>query len=56
MKIQDLIKNFLIVLAATVAFISTYYMMMPVIPKHMLQLSYDNLTISAVMGLFLSAQ
>lgn len=52
MKIQDETKNFLIVLAATVAFISTYYMMMPVIPKHMLQLSYDNLTISAVMGLF----
>lgn len=52
MKIKDEIKNFVIVLVATIAFISTYYIMMPVIPKHMLQLGFDNLTIGAVMGLF----
>lgn len=52
MKVQDEIKNFVIVLAATITFISTYYIMMPVIPKHMLELGFDNLTIGTVMGLF----
>lgn len=52
MKIQHEIKNFIVVLAATIAFISTYYIMMPVIPKHMLELGFDNLTIGSVMGLF----
>lgn len=52
MKVQDETKNFMIVLAATVAFISTYYIMMPVIPKYMLELGFDNLTIGSVMGLF----
>ncbi|MGB3964747.1 MAG: MFS transporter, partial [Tepidanaerobacteraceae bacterium] len=52
MKIHDEIKNFVIVLAATITFISTYYIMMPVIPDHMLYLGFDNLTIGTVMGLF----
>lgn len=52
MKIQDEIRYFIIVLAATIAFISTYYIMMPVIPKYMLELGYDNLTIGTIMGLF----
>lgn len=52
MKVHDEIKNFVIVLAATIAFISTYYIMMPVIPEHMLNLGFDNLTIGTVMGLF----
>ncbi|NLZ52526.1 MAG: MFS transporter [Thermoanaerobacteraceae bacterium] len=52
MKIQDEFKNFLIVLVATIAFISTYYIMMPVIPEHMLNLGFDNLTIGSVMGIF----
>jgi len=46
------IKNFILVLLATVTFISTYYMMMPVIPKHMLDLGFDNLTIGTIAGLF----
>lgn len=46
------VKNFILVLLATVTFISTYYMMMPVIPSHMLDLGYDNLTIGTVAGLF----
>ncbi|MCG1012856.1 MFS transporter [Tepidanaerobacter sp. GT38] len=52
MKKNDELKNFAVVLAATIAFISTYYIMMPVIPEHMLYLGFDNLTIGTVMGLF----
>ncbi len=52
MKGRNEIKNLLLILAATIAFISTYYIMMPVIPKYMLGLGYDNLTIGTVMGLF----
>lgn len=52
MKVQDEFKNFVVVLVATIAFISTYYIMMPVIPEHMLNLGFDNLTIGSVMGLF----
>ena len=52
MKVKDETKNFVIVLAATITFISTYYLMMPVIPKYMLELGFDNLTIGTVMGLF----
>jgi len=52
LKKNDELKNFAVVLAATIAFISTYYIMMPVIPEHMLYLGFDNLTIGTVMGLF----
>jgi len=52
LKVQDEFKNFVVVLVATIAFISTYYIMMPVIPEHMLNLGFDNLTIGSVMGLF----
>jgi len=52
LKLQDEIKNFVLVLVATIAFISTYYIMMPVIPEYMLSLGFDNLTIGTVMGLF----
>lgn len=52
MKIQDEFRNFVVILVATIAFISTYYIMMPVIPEHMLNLGFDNLTIGSVMGLF----
>lgn len=45
-------KDFAMVLMATVAFVSTYYIMMPVIPVYMLGLGFDNLTIGTTMGLF----
>lgn len=45
-------KDFIMVLLATVAFVSTYYIMMPVIPVYMLGLGFDNLTIGTTMGLF----
>jgi len=45
-------KNFLIMAAATVVFTSAYYMMMPVIPTHLLDLGYDNMTIGFVVFLF----
>lgn len=46
------IKDFIMVLLATVTFVSTYYIMMPVIPVYMLELGFDNLTIGTTMGLF----
>jgi len=52
LKKIDEVKNFAVVLAATIAFISTYYIMMPVVPEYMLYLGFDNLTIGTVMGLF----
>ena len=52
MKVHDEVKNFVVVLVATVAFISTYYIMMPVVPEYMLNLGFDNLTIGSIMGLF----
>ncbi|WP_286680101.1 MFS transporter [Tepidanaerobacter sp. EBM-49] len=45
-------KDFIMVLLATVAFVSTYYIMMPAIPVYMLELGFDNLTIGTTMGLF----
>jgi len=52
MKFDSNMKNFALVLAATVAFISTYYLMMPVIPSYMLQKGFDNMTIGLVVFLF----
>jgi len=52
LKVHDEVKNFVVVLVATVAFISTYYIMMPVVPEYMLNLGFDNLTIGSIMGLF----
>ncbi|WP_296970114.1 MFS transporter [Tepidanaerobacter sp. EBM-38] len=49
---NDETKSFIMVLFATIAFISTYYIMMPVIPKYMLNMGFDNLTIGTTMGLF----
>ena len=49
---KNKIKDFVMVLMATVAFVSTYYIMMPVIPVYMLGLGFDNLTIGTTMGLF----
>ena len=45
-------KNFVFVMLATVTFIATYYLMMPVISSHMLNLGFDNFTIGLVVGLF----
>ncbi|HHW03584.1 MAG TPA: MFS transporter [Thermoanaerobacterales bacterium] len=52
MKFDIKIKNFALVLAATIAFISTYYLMMPVIPSYMLQKGFDNMTIGLVVFFF----
>lgn len=45
-------KNFIYDLAATVFFLSTYYLMMPVFPIYMMELGIDKLTIGIIMGLF----
>lgn len=52
MKFDRNMKNFALVLAATIAFISTYYLMMPVIPSYMLQKGFDNMTIGLVVFFF----
>jgi predicted MFS family arabinose efflux permease len=45
-------KNFIYDLAATVFFLSTYYLMMPVFPIYMMELGIGKLTIGIIMGLF----
>lgn len=45
-------KDFILVLISTSAFLSTYYLMMPVLPTHMLNLGIDKLTIGFIMSLF----
>ncbi len=52
MRFDGRTKNFVLVLLATVTFIATYYLMMPVISSHMLNLGFDNFTIGLVVGLF----
>lgn len=49
---KEIRKNFFFELAAVVTFISTYYMMMPAISMHMLDLGIDNATIALVVGMF----
>jgi len=52
MEMKDIKKNFFFELAAVVCFISTYYIMMPAISMHMLELSIDRATIALVVGMF----
>lgn len=52
MDMKEIRKNFFFELAAVVTFISTYYIMMPAISMHMLDLGIDNSTIALVVGLF----
>lgn len=45
-------RNFIYDLAATVFFLSTYYILMPVLPIQMLAVGINNLVIGTIMGLF----
>lgn len=52
MKLRVSNKDFIITLIATTVFISTYYLLLPVLPLHMQGMGADKFLIGIIMGLF----
>lgn len=52
MSIRNLNKDFTVTLIATTLFISTYYLLLPVLPLHMQGMGADKFVIGLIMGLF----